>query len=320
MKYEKCRLYNVTRKRDLKTLLNYNVKNFNNYNVKYRPFIDKKNRKKRLIENPNDDIKLIQRKIKNYLCELDYQDNVFSGVPGKSYIDNALYHINSKYFLKIDMSKFFPNTHREMIYNFYKQKLKVNSDIAKILTDLSTVSLKKITTNEINDFITDMNIKSLNHLPTGSPISSIMSYLANIDMFEEIELLAKKNNCIISIYVDDITISSDIPIPKFLISQINSVVIRHCHIINMSKTKSYYTNDFKKITGCIISKNKKLVIPNKIKYKIAKKLKQEDYNEKELQSLLGLIFTAQIFDESKYKCIQKKIKDKLKSNDFISTN
>ena len=39
------------------------------------------------------------------------------------YIDNSDFHIKSNYFLKMDMSKFFPNTSREKIFNFYNKKI-----------------------------------------------------------------------------------------------------------------------------------------------------------------------------------------------------
>ena len=36
---------------------------------------------------------------------------------------------------KLDLSKFFPNTHREKIYNFFLKKLKMKPDVAKLITD-----------------------------------------------------------------------------------------------------------------------------------------------------------------------------------------
>ena len=68
------------------------------------------------------------------------------------------------------------------------------------------------------------------------------------------------------------------------------------------------TDDYKKITGCVI-KNHELIIPNKTRYKIAKLLKQENYTEKEINSILGLINNAHLFDKSKYNDLQKKIKN-----------
>ena len=38
----------------------------------------------------------------------------------------------------------------------------------------------------VKDFIEEKGIKYTNHLPSGSPISSILSYLANNKMFNEL--------------------------------------------------------------------------------------------------------------------------------------
>lgn len=307
MDYSKSPLFVLTRKRDLNNLIKVRVKDNNNFNLQYKPYIEKKP-KKRLIEAPKHNIKTIQKKIKKYLDCIEYPNNVFSGIKGRSYIDNAYFHIESNYFLKMDMSKFFPNTSREKIFNFYSKKMKMSNDVASILTDLSSVNITNIMSNEVKEFINEKGIKYTNHLPSGSPISSILSYLANIDMFDELNKLAKKNACIVSFYVDDIIFSSKNKIPNTLLKNAEKIISKYSQIVNKDKTKTYMTDDYKKITGCVI-KNHELIIPNKTRYKIAKLLKQENYTEKEINSILGLINNAHLFDKSKYNDLQKKIKN-----------
>lgn len=308
MDFSKSPLYGISRKRDLNQLIKARVHNINKYNVEYKPYIDRKP-KKRLIEAPKYNLKLIQKRIKKYLDCFDYPDNVFSGIKGRSYIDNAYYHIDSNYFLKMDLSKFFPNTSREKIYKFYSNKMKMKNDIAAIMSDLSTVDLTDIMTKEIEDFILEKRIRHINHLPSGSPISSILSYLANIDMFNELDLLAKKYNCIVSFYVDDIIFSSKNKISKAIVKEAERIITKYDQVVNIAKTKSYITSDYKKITGCVIY-NHELLIPNKTKYKIAKLLKQDNYTTKEINSILGLINNAHLFDKEKYNDLQYKIKNK----------
>ena len=308
MDFSKSPLYGILRKRDLNQLIKARVHNINKYNVEYKPYIDRKP-KKRLIEAPKYNLKLIQKRIKKYLDCFDYPDNVFSGIKGRSYIDNAYYHIDSNYFLKMDLSKFFPNTSREKIYKFYSNKMKMKNDIAAIMSDLSTVDLTDIMTKEIEDFILEKEIRHINHLPSGSPISSILSYLANIDMFNELDLLAKKYNCIVSFYVDDIIFSSKNKISKSIVKEAERIITKYDQVVNIAKTKSYITSDYKKITGCVIY-NHELLIPNKTKYKIAKLLKQDNYTTKEINSILGLINNAHLFDKEKYNDLQYKIKNK----------
>lgn len=305
MDYNKSPLYGLSRKRDLSNLLKLKVKNKNDYNLQYKPYIEK-NPKKRLIEAPKDNIKTIQKKIKKYLDFIEYPNNVFSGIKGRSYIDNAYFHIESNYFLKMDMSKFFPNTSREKIFDFYSKKMKMSNDIASILTDLSSVDITNIMSKEVNNFINEKGIKYTNHLPSGAPISSILSYLSNIDMFNELDKLAQANNCIVTFYVDDIIFSSKNKISKSLLTKATKIINKYGQIVNNDKTKTYITNDYKKITGCIIKDNK-LYIPNKTRYKISKLLKKENYSQKEINSLLGLINNVHLFDKSKYNDLQYKI-------------
>lgn len=99
--------------------------------------------KKRLLEKSSEELKKIQRNILNKLYQLKFPEYVFSGIRGRSAFDNAIYHINCKYMLKLDMSKFFPNTHRNSIYEFFKNKLKMSSDVALICTDIVTVNYEK---------------------------------------------------------------------------------------------------------------------------------------------------------------------------------
>ena len=62
MDYSKSPLFGLTRKRDLNNLIKVRVKDNNNFNLQYKPYIEKKP-KKRLIEAPKHNIKTIQIRI-----------------------------------------------------------------------------------------------------------------------------------------------------------------------------------------------------------------------------------------------------------------
>lgn len=174
--------------------------------------------------------------------------------------------------LKLDMSKFFPNTHRNSIYEFFKNKLKMSSDVALICTDIVTVNYDKenvIIEDGVYDFLRLKRIKNTNHLPSGTPTSQILSYLANIDMFGEIIEYTTRHKLQCTIYVDDITVSSITRhISKKEESEIKNIIRKHKHNLSKGKTIRYGANEYKKVTGFVIAPNNKLVIPNKIKSKI----------------------------------------------------
>jgi len=167
--------------------------------------------KPRLIEAPSTQLKIIQRNIKNELNKIIVPDNIFSGVKGKSYIENAKIHRGNKYVFKIDLTAFFPCITRDTVYSFFIDSLKTSPDVAYILTNLLTIDLSLCDIKDIESvesFLISKKIRTPNHLISGSPASQILSYLVNHKMFDELQSLCDKNDISMSIYVDDITFSS----------------------------------------------------------------------------------------------------------------
>lgn len=318
MNFKNCELYKIKRKRDLFILLHIDENKLNKELYKYKVCIKDK---KRLLEKPSEELKKIQRNILYKLYQLDFPQYVFSGIKGRSAFGNAIYHINCKYMLKLDMSKFFPNTHRNNIYEFFKDKLKMSSDVSSICTDIVTVNYEKEDVEidyEVYDFLKRKKIKNTNHLPSGTPTSQILSYLANIDMFDKIIEYTKKHKLQCSIYVDDITISSSNRyITKKEESEIKRIIKKHKHNLSKEKTIRYSVNEFKKVTGFVIDPNNRLVIPNKIKSKIknqTKFIRKKELDEQRKNSIIGLTNFANISVEGSYKGLRATLKNISTSN------
>lgn len=275
-----CKLYNIKRKRDLFSLLRVkNYKDIKEVCNLYTPYIADKG-KKRLIE-PVSSIYLqkIQKRIQILLKDIYFDENIFSGISGRSYIDNGKLHLGCKYVLALDISKFFPNTNREKVYNFFKYDMGNSSDVAKILTDLCTINLKKIKyiKEEVFEYIEESKIRFYNHISTGSSISCILSYLVNYKMFDKIIELGKEYNCMVSIYVDDIVVSSKDKINQQFINKVISIIKSNGYKIQKSKLKIYDEKEFKRVTGNILSKDgTRLIIPNKIRYRLRKLKKNRE--------------------------------------------
>ena len=268
-----CRLYGIRRKRDLSNILKINCKEIKKISNSYKPYIANKG-KKRLIEPVSSkELKIIQKNIQKLLKQIGYDINIFSGISGRSYIDNGRLHLGCKYVVALDISKFFPNTSREKVYNFFKHDMKNSSDVAEVLTDLCTIDLEKIddVDEEVLKYVDENKIRYKKHIPTGSSISCILSYLVNYKMFDKIVKLGEEYGCKTSIYVDDVVISSNDKISKQLIDRVIGIIKSNGYVIQKTKLKFYDKNEFKRVTGNIISKDgTKLVIPNKIRYKMIK--------------------------------------------------
>jgi len=172
------------------------------------PYIDTKG-KPRLIEPPQPELKCVQRRIKNMLGKIVVLDNVFSGIKGRSYADNAFFHIgeNLRFLFKIDLTAFFPSISRESVYSFFLEDLLCSPDVSSILTNFTTIDLSKATVSnpdEISKFLKDKGVACYNHLISGAPTSQILSYLVNHKMFDELQTLAEERKIVMTIYVDDI--------------------------------------------------------------------------------------------------------------------
>lgn len=141
MKYSDCPLYGIRSKRMLKYVLqikNDDMLKQSNITSKIHPYIDK-TKKPRLIEAPQAELKIVQRRIKTLLGKIQTPDNVFSGIKGKSYPENARMHIGGRKrnLYKTDLTAFFPSISREDVYQFFNKKFYRFSDYLGTTSQMS---------------------------------------------------------------------------------------------------------------------------------------------------------------------------------------
>ena len=237
----------------------------------------------RTIEAPCKKLKIVQKKINKALQKTTVPAYLCSGIKGKSFIDNALAHVQNRFILCLDIDSFYPSTSKENVFQYYKYSLCTPDDIAWTLTDLTTIN---------------------GHLPTGAPTSVILAYLAYQKTFDEIYLKAKELNIEMTVYVDDITFSSKKDIPIAFYNFVEKRMKEQKLSIKKKKTKWYNPNDFKIITGNCISAEGKTKVPLKNIFKIkaimsGKNIK--NLSKKELISLRGCLYAANRIEEGFWK-------------------
>lgn len=310
-------LYKQTSKKYLLNLLHIRDKRFLQQRFVSKhisPYIQT-NPKPRLIEVPSEELKIIQRHIKNELNKIVVPENIFSGVKGKSYIENAKLHSGNKYVFKVDLSSFFPCITRNTVYNFFIEALKTSPDIACILTNLLTVDLSQCNIEDaesVENFLLSKKIKTPNHLISGSPASQILSYLVNYKMFDTLQEFCNKNELIMSVYVDDITFSSQHVISHNQKEVIYKIISKNLYRLSRNKIK-YYTKRYSKlVTGAVISSNGNLKIRNSLSLNIIKEWKRFKQNQQDTQSkarLQGLIIAAHQSEPAKFQSIYKIVRE-----------
>jgi len=245
-----CAFYKCGSKSKLEKLLLIDKSTLNNVHemLNYNFFSIEKDGKTRNITSPDKQLKQIQKRILKLLAPVFRPVWLISGEKGKSYIDNGRFHINSKYALTIDIKSFYDSCQREYVYRFFRDKLKTKSDIAQILTDITTYKFT---------------------VPTGSPTSQMIAYYAYENMFFDINEVAKKFGCIFSLYVDDMTFSSEKPFDvKRLKNEVDITLRRYGHKPKYSKIKYFGSKQNKLITGSVVSAENILCVPNSLREKI----------------------------------------------------
>lgn len=313
--YTDCPLYGLKSKKLLKRLLRIN----NNQVMKQpyiaslvSPYIDK-SRKPRLIEPPHEELKIIQKRIKNCLGRIIVPDNVFSGVKGKSYADNARFHVgnNRRNLYKIDLTSFFPSITRDTVYRFFAEDLLCSPDVAQLLADLTTIDLGKSSAkniDEIYEFLKEKNVSSYNHLISGAPTSQILSYLVNHQMFDEMQKLADDNGITMTVYVDDVTFSSENRISKNFRDKIIAIIRKYNYQISRKKVKRYTKLYPKLVTGVIIDTTGNPVLKNSMRQKIIlayNDLKTNPENADLRMRLRGLLIAARQVNKDAFPTIYK---------------
>ncbi len=318
--YQSCPLYAIKSKKMLLQALGVQDKRWQKHafvQQNISPFVDGTT-KKRLVEAPSQQLKAIQKRIKNALIKCEFPEYVFSGIKGRSYIDNAKKHAGTLFVYKIDVSAFFPNTSRDKVYRFFLNELDNSPDVANILTNLCTSDLSRDIKNkeEIEAFLQEKGIIQINHLCTGASPSPILSYLVNQAMFDEMKQLCDANGIAMTIYVDDTIFSSNKEINVRIRSKILGIVEKYGYKVSIKKVKYYKANEVKKITGVVIQSDGTLDVPNKLRYKIKRRLEthKETSEVDDLNKLAGCVVAARQIDRRAFPSVVEYIAKERKLN------
>ena len=186
--------------------------------------------KKRHIENPKPKLKRVQSRLATILSMIDPPDFLTCPVKGRSYVTNARQHVGAAHIVTMDVSAYFPSTTWKRIYWFFNKRLLMPSDTAWTLASLATID---------------------GRLPTGSPLSPILAYLAHEDMWLAAVRIANEADCKLTVYMDDITVSGN-NVPDSLIWAIKQEIHKTGLRLNNKKQRRY-SNGEGVVTGIVVT-------------------------------------------------------------------
>lgn len=196
--------------------------------------------KDREIQQPIGKLKIVHKRIFVILSRIKLPAYVHS-TKNHSYITNAAAHQLNTPLVKTDISSFYPSTGFSKINQLFKNDFECAEDVAWILAVICTYNRQ--------------------YLPTGSHLSSILAFLTHKKMFDEIYELSLNNNCVMTCYVDDISISGEKASKKLLYEAIK-IIRKHGLNAKPSKSKTFSKDQAKIVTGVALT-NQGLRVPNK---------------------------------------------------------
>ncbi|MGL9922312.1 reverse transcriptase family protein [Enterococcus sp. DIV1758] len=236
MDFAKSRLYGVSNKKYLSELLQLELKTLKDVDSNYEvePFFKEVNGKIRELYNPSDAHKRALKNIVKRLSYIGFPHYIYGGIPLVGYVDNASRHLEKEYLLLLDITNFFPSTKDSYVYDFFHNTMSQPADIAKILTNLTTIKKDE-----------------KRFLPQGFSTSPMLSFLSYHQMYEELDVFSKRNNFTFSAYYDDFTFSSDKFIHTSKRREAIAIIEKYGLQVNKKKTRLTICNHTR-VTGVII--------------------------------------------------------------------
>ncbi|HYF97102.1 MAG TPA: reverse transcriptase family protein [Patescibacteria group bacterium] len=215
----------------------------NNIESYYKPFDVYKGKREdgsdkwRHIDNPVGDLKLVQDRInKNILKPVskNLPDFLTGGMPGRSILKNASFHLDKPMVITLDIANCFPSITDKMIFDVWRKQLNCSPKVSSVLTRLSTINF---------------------NLPQGSPASPILCNLTLYPLANAISKKARQKKVDFTIYMDDITLSGDKKPAQSLIADVIKIV--SSHNLRISKEDAKFcilgSNYMQEITGLIVN-------------------------------------------------------------------
>ncbi len=213
---------------------------------KYHTFkVPKRSGGYRKISAPDDRLKWVQEKLNNYITKkYEFLECQYGFVKGKSIVDNAKVHNKAKYILNIDLKDFFPSIHFGRVRGiFMSEPFNLPNYVATTLSKIACYH---------------------NELPQGSPCSPTISNIVCYSLDKQLLNLSEKYDFNYTRYADDITLSSNRPFPKEIVTRtqdnyviignrLRSIIEKQGFTINEKKTNYSWNNERKEVTGLIVN-------------------------------------------------------------------
>ena len=193
--------------------------------------------KKRWIEAPDGELKMLQRRLLDRLLyQLEPTPWAHGFTKGKSIVSNAAAHCGRQWVVSLDIKDFFPSVSRQQVAEVLGQLLPDERE-CQLVADLVT---------------------RRGRLPQGAPTSPHLANLVVRSMDERLNKMARSLDWNYTRYADDMSFSGDVE-PRSILSEGRKIVSAAGFKLSERKTTMRGQHQRQSVTGLIV--NEKLGLP-----------------------------------------------------------
>lgn len=200
----------------------------------YQPFDRRKIRgtgKWRHIDNPQSELKALQRKIqRQLLAHFPFPESIVGGVRERSVLDHAKKHIQKLWVVTLDIKECFPSISNGDIFSVLRNYLGASTELANVLTRLTTFQ---------------------HRLPQGAPTSPALANLALLPLCKKLFELAQRLELDFTMYVDDIAFSGDNAV--FAIEPACRIIKEYGFRVSWQKTRVLSNEKPQEVGGLLVN-------------------------------------------------------------------
>lgn len=187
----------------------------------------------RLIDNPNEQLKAVQKRILSRMLEpVGLPSHVKGGVKGRALRDNIELHLNQHVLVTLDIKSFFPSINPRHVFFIWRRLLNCSPRFSSILTRLTTFERR---------------------LPQGAPTSTYLANLLITSIDHEICVACATEGVLYSTWVDDLAFSG--PNAPLVIQTAVSVLQQAGFAVSHRKLKVMRPGSRKILNGIVVGRN-----------------------------------------------------------------
>ncbi len=215
--------------------------------------LEKRNGGYRVLQVPDKKLKQLQRELTLYFLNAPISPCAIAYVKGRTLLDNAQPHMESRIIVKLDIENFFGSITFPKVYNAVDKALELSPQVGPGRKKPAPEKASGVKYNgDVSWFIT--KACTLNGvLPQGAPTSPMLSNMVFFPLDQIISSYCSKHKIRYTRYSDDMIFSGDFQ-PFGLIAFIRKLLAKNGFVLNEDKIVIAGSGRQQKVTGVVVNR------------------------------------------------------------------